>query len=85
MKPCSGFSSISRHRGAINLSPVTTTPVIIYRQTCNKISLPVPQSERSVKIITEFKQQHNRIQQNMKKLPISNFFSFIADVIDTGD
>ncbi len=81
--PWPGFSFIMKIL-AVNLSPVTTTPTII-KNSCNNISLPPPQSEHqgkkhSMNVNCNLTASH----QNMKKLPVSRFFSFIFSVIDTG-
>jgi hypothetical protein len=49
-------------------------------------SLPTPQNEHTIK--NHYMIVNSNLtapQQNKKKLPVSNVFPFIADVVDTGD
>jgi hypothetical protein len=47
--------------------------------------LPYNQSEHQVKNQVSVNSNPTAPQQNIKKLPVSKFFSIIVNVVDTGD
>ncbi len=77
------YRRFQQHWQYKNLSPVNTTPAW---NSCNNISLYIPQSEYLVKKkLYEWKQQSDRISSKLKKTLTQNFSHFIAGVVDTGD
>ncbi len=78
----------------INSSPIITITAIVYCRcqrhwrwnVCNNMVLPTPQSEHKVKNhYMNVNSNPAPSHQNMKNFLDSEFFSFIAGVIDTGN